>query len=184
MKRAEEDIADFDKGRSGSVYKGRKYHPMRDKNLGQTRSRTDLHGKISPVLNAGKARESSSIPHDQPRASSPINDNQCVIQLQAGLLAGSSTEETMNNFSIVNINVVHPVHTAPGHSQKNEISPRAAVCYYKRNRLEFVKGVSCVIPLSSVKPAINAPNVATNLPVGARLQTFGKFGWIWVPVRK
>ena len=151
--------------------------PMRDKNLGRTRSRTDLHGKIFPVLNAGKARESSSIPHDQPRASSPINDNQCVIQLQAGLLAGSSTEETMNNFSTVNRNVVHPVHTAPGHSQKNEISPGAAVCHYKRNRLKFVKGVSCVIPLSSVKPAINAPNVATNLPVGARLQNFWE---IWL----
>ena len=27
VKRAEEDIADFDKGRSGSVYKGRRYHP-------------------------------------------------------------------------------------------------------------------------------------------------------------
>ena len=27
VKHAEEDIADFDKGRSGSVYKGRRYHP-------------------------------------------------------------------------------------------------------------------------------------------------------------
>ena len=35
-----------------------------------------------------------------------------------------------------------------------------------------MKDVSCVIPLSSVKPAINAPNVVTNLPVGARLQKF------------
>ena len=157
--------------------KGVDITPIRDKNPGRTRSRTDLHGKISPVLNAGKTRKCSSIPHDQPRASSPINDNQCVIQLQAGLLAGSSTEETMNNFSSVNLNVVHPVPTAPGNSQKNEISPGAAVCHYKRNRLKFVKGVSCVIPLSSVKPAINAPNVATNLPVGARLQNFWE---IWL----
>ena len=151
--------------------------PTRNKNLSRTRNRTDLLGKIFPVVNAGKARENSSIPHDQPRASSPINDNQCVIQLQAGLLAGSSTEETMNNFSNVELNVVYPVHTAPGHSQKNEISPGAAVCHYKRNRLKFVKGVSCVIPLSSVKPAINAPNVVTNPPVGARLQNFWK-NWL------
>ena len=40
-----------------------------------------------------------------------------------------------------------------------------------------MKGVSCVIPLSSVKPAINAPNGATNLPVGARLQNFWE---IWL----
>ena len=83
----------------------------------------------------------------------------------------------MNNFSNVKLNVVHPVYTAPGHSQKNEISPGAPVCHYKRNRLKFVKGVSCVIPLSSVKPTINATNVVTNLPVGARLQNFWK-NWL------
>ena len=83
----------------------------------------------------------------------------------------------MNTFSNIELNVVHPVHTAPGHSQKNEISPGAAVCHYKRNRLKFVKCVSCVIPLSYVKPVINAPNVVTNLPVGARLQNFWK-NWL------
>ena len=101
--------------------------PTRDRSQGRIRNRTDQPGKIFSVVNAGKARENSSIPHDQPRASSHINDNQCVIQLQAGLLAGSSTKETMNTFSNVESNVVHPVHTAPGHSQKNEISPGAAV---------------------------------------------------------
>ena len=69
------------------------------------------------------------------------------------------------------------VPTAPGHSQRKEISPRATVCHYKRNRLKFLKGVSCVTPLSCVKPVINAPNVATNLPVGARLQNFWK-NWL------
>ena len=33
-----------------------------------------------------------------------------------------------------------------------------------------MKSVSCVIPLSYVNSVINAPNVVTNLPVGARLQ--------------
>ena len=83
----------------------------------------------------------------------------------------------MNTFSNVKFNVVHSVHTAPGHSQKNEISPGAAGCYIKKSKLKSVKSVSCVTPLSCVNPVINAPNVVTNLPVGTRLhKTFGKNG--------
>ena len=66
----------------------------------------------------------------------------------------------MNSFSYVKLNVVHYVHTAPGHSQKNEISPGAAGCHYKKvkkHKLTSVKGVSCVIPLSCVNPVINVP---------------------------
>ena len=77
----------------------------------------------------------------------------------------------------VKLNVVHSVHTAPGHSQKNEISPGAAGCTYKKDVLKPVKSVSCVIPLSYVNPVLNAPNVVTNLPVGARLQKFWK-NWL------
>ena len=72
----------------------------------------------------------------------------------------------------VKLDVVNSAHTAPGHSQKNEISPGAAVGYPEQSTLKSVKGVSCVIPLSHVNPVINAPNVVTNLPVGARLQNF------------
>ena len=68
----------------------------------------------------------------------------------------------------------HSVHIAPGHSQKNEISPGAAGCHSYRNKLKSVKSVSCVIPLSYVNTVTNAPNVVTNLPVGARLQNFWK----------
>ena len=68
--------------------------------------------------------------------------------------------------------VVNSAHTAPGHSQKKEISPRAAVCFPDLSSLKSVKGVSCVIPLSHANIVTNAPNVATNLPVGARLQIF------------
>ena len=75
------------------------------------------------------------------------------------------------------LNVVPSVHTAPGHSQKNEISPGAAGCTYKKDILKPVKSVSCVIPLSYVNPVLNAPNVVTNLPVGARLQKFWK-NWL------
>ena len=74
----------------------------------------------------------------------------------------------------VKLDVVNSAHTAPGHSQKNEISPGAAVSYPEQSTLTSVKGVSCVIPLSHVNPVINAPNVVTNLPVGARLQIFSE----------
>ena len=80
------------------------------------------------------------------------------------------TERTMNTFSNVKLGVVHSVYTAPGHSQKNEISAGAAGCYFKKSKLKSVKSVSDVIPLSCVNPVINAPN----MPVGARLQNFWK----------
>ena len=102
---------------------------MRDKSQGPTKSRTDQLGKICHEVNAGRAREDNSIPRDWPRVSSSTSENQCVIQLKPLLLAGSPTEKTMNTFSNVKLDVVHSVHTATGHSQKNEISPRAAGCY-------------------------------------------------------
>ena len=68
--------------------------------------------------------------------------------------------------------VVANVHTAPGLSQKKEISPGAAVCYQKKCTLKSVKSASCVIPLSYVQPVTSVKNVASNLPVGARLQNF------------
>ena len=88
------------------------------------------------------------------------------------LLTGSPTGKTIDNCLNAKLNVVHSAHTAPGHSQKNKISPGAAVCYSEQSTLKFVKSVSCVIPLSHVNTVTNAPNVVTNLPVGARLQKF------------
>ena len=59
------------------------------------------------------------------------------------------------------------------HSQKKEISPGSADCYYhKKYKLKYVKGVSCVTQLSCVKPVKNVKNAASNLPVGARLQNY------------
>ena len=81
------------------------------------------------------------------------------------------------HFKCKKLNLVHSVHTAPGHSQKNEISPGAAGCYYKKSILKSVKSVSCVTPLSYVNPVLNAPNVVANLPVEARLQNFWK-NWL------
>ena len=109
---------------------------------------------------------------DQPRASSRINDNYCVTKLQARLLAGSSLpSQTIDNLN-VKFHVVSNVHSAPGHSQKRELSPGSAGCYCKSYKLKSVKSVSCVTPLSCVQPVTNVKNAAQNLPVGARLQNF------------
>ena len=77
--------------------------------------------------------------------------------------------QTMNTY--VNSHVVKVVHTALGHSQKNEISPGSAGCYHQKEyKLKYVKGVSCVTQLSCVKPVTNVTTAAPNLPVGERLQ--------------
>ena len=66
----------------------------------------------------------------------------------------------------------------PGHSQKRELSPGSAGCYYRNHKLKYVKSVSCVTQLSCVNPVTNVRNAALNLPVGARLQNFWQT-WIW-----
>ena len=140
-----------------------------------TGNRAALPGKILGTGDSTRrAREKSLIIlHDQPRASSPINDNYFVNSLQEGLLAGSRTlsrEQTMNS---VKCHVVKVVHSAPGHSQKRELSPGSAACYVQRNhRLKYVKSVSCVTQLSCVQTVTNVKNATQNLPVGARLQNF------------
>ena len=85
-------------------------------------------------------------------------------------------ELTTDNRHLYKLNVkphvVTSVHTAPGHSQKRELSPGSADCYCKDYKLKSVKSVSCVTQLSCVQPVANVRNVASNLPVGARLQNF------------
>ena len=90
------------------------------------------------------------------------------------MTAGQEPQIKTDNrhFLTVNFHVVPSVHSAPGHSQKRELSPGSAGCYVKENRLKYVKSISWVTPLSCVKPVTNVPSVATNLPVGARLQNF------------
>ena len=67
---------------------------------------------------------------------------------------------------------VNHVHSAPGHSQKRELSPGSAGCHQSKSKLKYVKGASSVIQFSCVQPVTNAMNVVSNLPVGARLQNF------------
>ena len=109
---------------------------------------------------------------NQPRASSRINDNYCVTKLQAQLLAGSPLPSQTIDSLNVKFHVVSNVHTAPGHSQKRELSPGSGGCYCKSYKLKSVKSVSCVTQLSCVQPVTNVKNDAQNLPVGGRLQNF------------
>ena len=137
VKKAEVNITDFDRNRSSSVYKNRRYHPYE-------RQEQTCHVPIAEGI-----KENNSIPRDRPRVSSSTNDNQCVVQLRPLLLTGSPVQETINTLN-VKLDVVNSAHTAPGHSQKNEISAGRAVCYPEQSTLKSVKGVSCVIPLSRV----------------------------------
>ena len=118
-------------------------------------------------------KENTSIPHDQPRASSRINDNYCVTNLQARLLAGSTHQKTLTfQDTVVNLNVVNHALSATGHPQRKGISPGLAVVKNRDHTLKFVKGASSVTQLSCVQPVVNVPLVAKTLPVGSRLQNF------------
>ena len=98
-----------------------------------------------------------------------------VNSLQGRLLAGSQDSvQRQTTDTCVNLNVVPFVHTAPGLSQKKEVSPGSAGCFshQKNFKIKSVKGASCVTLLSFVKPVTNVKNAASNPPVGARLQNF------------
>ena len=142
----------------------------------RTRREISQHGRTLGRVGTGNLEAKLQVTHhDQPRASSHINDNYCVTKLQTRLLAGSPTSrQTINSHSNVNFHVVPTVLTAPGHSQKRELSPGSAGCYCRENKLKYVKSVSCVTHLSCVKPVTNVKNAAQNLPVGARLQSYWK----------
>ena len=123
------------------------------------------------------SREVEDVPppshHDQPRASSRINDNYCLTKLQPRLLAGSILQTINTGLNLnVKLPVASHVHSAPGHSQKKELSPGSAGCHYKNCKLKSVKSVSCVTQLSCAQPVTNVKNAAPNLPVRARLQNF------------
>ena len=112
------------------------------------RNRTDRPGKISPIASIDEEKENTSIPHDQPRASSCINDNYCVTKLRARLLAGSTLRKTLTVQSVktpVNLNVVNHVHSATGHLQRKGISPGLSAVISKDCTLKHVKGASSVI---------------------------------------
>ena len=141
IKKAEEEIVHYESKGHSSASRGKgRYHPkelIKGRTGSLPTSRIDQHVRIlaRDIIRKPEANL-PSIPHDQPRASSPINDNYCVDKLQEELLAGSQPSiprQTMNTQlnSHVNFHVLKVDHAAPGHSQRKEISPGAAVCYQK-----------------------------------------------------
>ena len=137
----------------------------------------DLRNPHGKPLAGSSSREVEDVPppshHDQSRASSRINDNYCVPKLQPRLLAGSIPQTINTGLNLnVKLPVASHVHSAPGHSQKRELSPGSAGCHNKNCKLKSVKSVSCVTQLSCAPPVTNLKNAAPNLPVGARLQNF------------
>ena len=148
--------------------KGRKLNWTTDSRIGRL-------GRTSHVAITREIKASVSTHRVLPRVNSLINDNYCVSLLPDRLLTRTSAlpRKTTNCLSL---NVKHlaanHVHSAPGHSQKRELSPRSAGCYQSKSKLKYVKGASSVIQLSCVQPVTNAMNVVSNLPVGARLQNF------------
>ena len=87
------------------------------------------------------------------------------------MTGSTSVPRTINSLN-VNCHVANLVHTAPGHSQRKELSPGSAGCYLIQEKLKYVKGASCVTQWSCAKPVTNVHIIVTNLPVGARLQNF------------
>ena len=152
---------------------------MNDRNTDLTRNQTrNLIGQHERILERAVTENQEGKPQtfhrDQPRASGRINDNQSLDKLQVRLLAGSTPpRQTMNNIlESVNCHVVPLVPSAPGHSQKKEISPGQAECHSRNHKLKYVKGISCVTQLSCDKPVTNVRSAVPNLPVGTRLQNF------------
>ena len=101
IKQTEEDIANYDKGHSRSMYKKGRYYlyegsGKKSYNIKQDRT---AWKNISSHGQSRRGKENINIHPDQPRASSPINDNYCVNDLQAGLVAGSKqpTPDSDNN---------------------------------------------------------------------------------------
>ena len=143
-----------------------------------------LHGKIWDVSTSKRVGcRPESFPRVRPRVNLLINDNYCVNFLFPSRLTGSREElkrrtlipytQTIDSHLNVKPLVVKPVVSAPGLPQRKSISPGSAKCYPQPDcKLKYVQSVSCVTQLSCVKTVTNAMNVASNLPVGARLQNF------------
>ena len=90
IKQAEEDIASYDKGQSGSVYKKGHYHPYeRTESKSDNKKQDRLAWKNLSCGHNRRSKEKHQFSSDLPRASNLINDNYCISMLQGRLLAGS-----------------------------------------------------------------------------------------------
>ena len=139
----------------------------------RTQDKKNRPGKLLGKSSTGKARVGLPLTlQDLPRASSRTNDSYSLNKLPIRLLAGSPHHQQTRDFLNVKVHVAHSVTTAPGQSQKEDLSPGPAVCTTKDYKLKSVKSALCVTQLSLATSVSNVPNVAQSPPVGARLQNF------------
>ena len=99
---------------------------MKGKTRGRLTGTPDLRNPPGKPLAGNSSREEEGVPplshHDQPRASSRINDNYCVAKLQTRLLAGSIPQTINTGLNLnVKLPVASHVHSAPGHSLGQQV---------------------------------------------------------------
>ena len=149
---------------------------------------TNQHGRILvEKVKAGNTRVGHlTTPPDQPRGCSPINDNYCVTK--AGLLAGSKhsrlcfiprgSRKDRHSDTTVTSCRLHSCKSCTFCNRaftKEDTSPVFVTCFQQKE-LKYMKDVPCIAQLSFVRPVTNAQTVASNLPVGARLQNLAEYG--------
>ena len=142
--------------------------------------RTSLLGSRSRTINKPGEVEAGPPPSPRslPRGPSLINDNYCVnlvtgqrnsvcVSGQGGLdpapVIAETSKVTLN--LTVNSNVAN-AHIVSGLPQRKGVNPNTCQMY---TEIKYVKNVSCVGHLSSVKLVTNAQHAVIDPPVGARL---------------
>ena len=154
VKKAEEEIALYDKKSHPTPCIKNRYHPYErtdKKQEGRSEGKQDW-----------KNRSQASHP-DLLGVSSNTIDSYCFSRGSSQLLTWNvPTEETMNNllFSNVKPHVIKFVPSSPGLPQRKGISPGVPECQSKKSQLKSVKSASCVTQLSCVNPVSNVTNVA------------------------
>ena len=93
----------------------------------------------------------------------------CVLFQQTGLESRQTVKSCQPVVNLANSSIVSHVHIVQGQSQRKGASPAIV---RQCSSLRYVNNASCIDQLCSVKLVPNVPNVAQNLPLGARLNQY------------
>ena len=157
IKRAEEISHYESRQQSGSSHGKARFHPYekpdRRSDKRPDKKGTSQHGRtLGRVGTGNQEAKLQVILHDQPRASSRINDNYCVTKLQTRLLARRTTPtETLDIYSHVNFPVVSHVLSATGLPQRKGLSPgltdvKLKDCQFNSNMSKvFLLSFTCLV---------------------------------------
>ena len=147
-----EDIAAFDKSRSGSVYKKGRYHPYERQDR-----KSDNKKQDRPAWKNGteEVKESTSIPHDQPRVGWELHkntDNRHFLKCKLSCCTFCS----------------YYTRAFPKERIKSWVS--RLLC--QREQIKICEKCFLCHSIVLCKTCNNVKNAAPNLPVGARLQNY------------